>query len=85
MIEPKACPFCGKTDCLGWTDETTYYKLRGRYGSACVRLYCNRCKVDIYEHNIAIANYDDKLDALIKKWNDRKISAFLSGEEQNDD
>lgn len=80
MIELKACPFCGKRDCIEWTDEATYYELLGRNGSASIRLSCNRCKVDIWEHSNNDKNYDKKLVRLFKKWNNRTAC-----EEQDDD
>ena len=41
MIEPKPCPFCGKTK-IKFTSESDYYELLGMHGMACISLRCEK-------------------------------------------
>lgn len=74
MIEPKPCPFCGKTK-ITFTSESGYYELLGKNGMACIAIRCEKCHVDMYEHTDSIRNYEKKLEKLIKKWNRRVHNA----------
>lgn len=67
----KPCPFCGKTDCLDWTDENTYYYLCGKHGSAAIQLSCKRCDVNVWNHSVRNCNYEKRLESLFQKWNRR--------------
>ena len=70
MTELKPCPFCGGIK-LKFSDKSSYYGILGEYGSACISMTCEKCKLYMYEHTNSIRNYDKKLEKLINKWNRR--------------
>jgi len=70
------CPFCGGTD-FEFTGKDIYYELLGEHGSACIRLSCSKCSLDLYEHSDDVKDYFKKKDRLIKKWNTRYIISTI--------
>lgn len=74
--EVKPCPFCQKLDQLTITSIEGFGALYAEDGKATIRLSCERCRVDMYEHDYDGPIYDKKVKKLVNKWNHR--------EEEND-
>ena len=71
----KPCPFCGRQPYLFWDSlnraKEAYYANLGEHGSACISIDC-KCNLTMYEQDNSVRNFDEKLEALRKKWNTRK-------------
>ncbi len=65
----KPCPFCGRKDLDVMTKEF-YSELMDENGSACVRISCKACRLDMYEFTDDVT-YEEKMDLLKEKWNRR--------------
>lgn len=76
--EFKPCPLCGKTDRLELSKREWFYESLHKDGiGSCVRLSCERCHLDLYQHTYKWSdfntwNYDIVVGELKKKWNSIK-------------
>lgn len=65
----KPCPLCRSTAHLEITPRESYYEMLGEYGSACIKMACRKCHLDLYNHEDRVRVYETKVDHLVKKWN----------------
>lgn len=68
----KPCPFCGKIDKLTITSKSDFQNLYCENGYATINLKCERCSLNLYEHEYTGSKYEVKVRKLVKKWNKRK-------------
>lgn len=76
----KPCPFCGSKDHLSLTMQENFEKIQSesKDNTACIRISCNQCSLDLYEHTHDIHDYNVRLELLLIKWNNRKEIAYES-------
>ncbi len=70
-IKVMPCPFCGDTDKISITSRKDYNRLYKAHGSATIALTCERCRLDMYEHDFDDFDYVTKVRILVDKWNRR--------------
>lgn len=73
--EVKPCPLCGETDMLRVTPYVQFHSLFDENGAATIVISCERCHLDVYEHDYSGRNYNKKIRILLEKWNRRCSNA----------
>ena len=71
-MEIKSCPFCGRKDKLVFTSRNVFEQLVNENGAAAFLISCNRCNVNLFEHDWECNDYKERKESAIIKWNTRR-------------
>lgn len=63
------CPLCGSIKRIYVFTKGGYTELFKENGHAAIDMECMNCYIQLWEMNDEIKDYDEKVAALLKKWN----------------
>lgn len=69
LKDAKPCPICGSAKHLEITQRMSFYAMLGENGTACISVRCEKCYLELYNHEDRVRGYETRVDHLVKKWN----------------